>query len=107
MKTLKFKGHLVLKILDGTKTVTWRLFDDKDLQVRDRLDFINSDTGAKFTEAEIINIREKKLGEIKDSDFEGHERYQKQEDMLQHYKKYYGDKVNLNTSVKIINFKLL
>ncbi len=31
MKTLKFKPHLVAQILAGTKTSTWRLFDDKNI----------------------------------------------------------------------------
>jgi hypothetical protein len=31
MKTLKFKPHLVEQILTGTKTSTWRLFDDKNI----------------------------------------------------------------------------
>lgn len=107
MKTLKFKNHLVQKILDGTKTVTWRLFDDKDLQVGDRLEFINSDSGEKFADAEITNIQEKKLGKIEDSDFEGNEEYISQEEMIKRYKEYYGEKVNVKTIVKIIKFKLL
>ena len=45
MKTLKFASHLVQKILSGEKTSTWRLFDDKDLQVGDGLIFVNKDTG--------------------------------------------------------------
>ena len=107
MKTLKFKSHLVRKILDRSKTVTWRLFDDKNLQVGDKVEFINSDTKEKFAEAEIIHIKEKKLGEVEDLDYEGHERYYNQKDMLEHYRNYYGDKVNLNTVIKIIKFKLL
>lgn len=107
MKTLKFKNHLVEKMLNGTKTVTWRLFDDKDLTVGDELTFINSDTGEEFAEATITEIKEKKLGEVEESDYEGHEKYQNQEDMLQHYKGYYGDKVNLDTIIKMIKFKLI
>ena len=107
MKTLKFKSHLAQQILDGTKTVTWRLFDDKDLQTGDKLELINSDTGEKFADAEIAGAREKKLGEIDDSDFDGHEKYESSEEMLRHYKEYYGDRVDLDTMIKIITFKLL
>ena len=106
MKTLKFKGHLVENILNGTKTVTWRLFDDKSLIVGDKLAFINSDIEEEFAKAKITNIQEKKLSEIEDSDYEGHEKYQSQEDMLQHYKGYYGDTVTPDTTVKIIKFEL-
>lgn len=108
MKNLKFKNYLVPKILDGSKIITWRLFDDKNLQVGDELLFINSASGKEFAKAEITGVREKKLGEIKETDFEeGHEKYKNQEDMLAHYRDYYGDKVDLNSVIKIIQFKLL
>lgn len=107
MKILKFRPHLVKEILEGRKTMTWRLFDDKDLQVGDKLEFLNAETKEKFAEAEITDIKEKKLEEIKDSNYEGHERYDSQEEMIKHYKNYYGDKVNLDSVVKIIGFKIL
>lgn len=108
MKTLKFKDYLVPKILDGSKVITWRLFDDKNLQVGDELLFVNSASSEEFAEAEIIGVREKKLGEIQKTDFEeGHEKYKNKEDMLAHYRDYYGDKVDLNSVIKIVKFKLL
>lgn len=108
MKNLKFKNYLVPKILDGSKIITWRLFDDKNLQVGDGLLFINSASGKEFAKAKITGVREKKLGEIQETDFEeGHERYKSQEDMLAHYRDYYGDKVDLNSVIKIVQFKLL
>jgi hypothetical protein len=107
MKTLKFKHHLAEQILNGTKTVTWRLFDDKDLQAGDLVEFIDSDEGNTFGQAEIIKIREKKLGKIEEQDFDGHETYESPDEMLKHYKGYYGDRVTLETSIKIIEFKLL
>src|SRR3989344_4510572 len=99
MKTLKFKPYLVDQILNGSKIVTWRLFDDKDLKVGDELDFLNSETGDRFADAKILEITEKKLGDMEGGDFEGHEKYQNEDDMLEHYRKYYGDKVNLDTMV--------
>ncbi len=45
---VKFREHLVLKILSGEKTVTWRLFDDKDLQEGDRIELVNWNTGETF-----------------------------------------------------------
>ena len=64
MKTLKFDPSLVPLVLDGSKTSTWRLFDDKDLQVGDHLSLVNSADKQEFAQAEIIEVREKKLGEI-------------------------------------------
>lgn len=76
---------MVKEILEGRKTTTWRLFDDKDLQVGDKLSLLNFETGEEFAKAEITEIREKKLGELEDSDYEGHEKYASQEDILNHY----------------------
>lgn len=61
----------------------------------------------KFADAEIVKVREKKLGEIEEKDFEGHEKFDSKEEMFETYKKYYGDKVDWNTIIKIIKFKLL
>lgn len=108
MKTLKFKDYLVPKILDGSKVITWRFFDDKDLQTGDELLFVNSDSGKEFAKAKIVGVREKKLGEVTEMDFEeGHERYKSQKDMLAHYCDYYSDKVDLNSVIKIVKFKLI
>lgn len=107
MKTLKFRYNLVQKILDGSKTVTWRLFDDKNLKAGDQIELIDWESGEKFAKAEITGMREKKLGEITEKDFEGHEKYESNEEMIERYKEYYGEKVNMDTTVKIIDFKLL
>ena len=103
-KTLKFKSHLCDQILAGTKTVTWRLFDDKDLQVDDELEFINKDTLKPFGTAGITRVYIKTLGSLEDKDWEGHERFPSEEEMYATYRKYYGDKVDENTEVKIISF---
>lgn len=107
MKTLKFRQNLVNEILEGTKTVTLRFFDDKDLQVGDSIELINWNTGQRFTEAEIVKISEKKLKDIEEKDYIGHKRYKSNKEMLESYKEYYGDKVDLDTEVKIIEFRLL
>jgi len=106
-KTLKFRHHLAQEILAGRKHVTWRLFDDKDLQLGDQLEFRDWETKEKFATAEITQVREKKLSAIQEEDFAGHEQFASQEDMLKHYREYYGDKVTGDTIVKIIDFKLV
>lgn len=107
MKTLKFRPHLVSQILSGIKDSTWRLFDDKDLQKGDLITLKNSETLEDFAKAEIVNVREKKLGKLEDSDFEGQEKFKNEEKMYETYRKYYGDKVTPETVVKIIKFKLI
>ena len=103
-KTLKFKERLVPLIMSGEKDVTWRIFDDKDLQVGDELDFINKQTMEKFGEAKILNIQEKTLGEISIEEA-GHHNYESIEQMYETYRKYYGDKVGPDTPLKIIKFE--
>lgn len=107
MKTLKFRNHLVKEVQEGRKTVTWRLFDDKNLSVGDQLELLDWESGEKFAEAEIIGVKEKKLGQIEETDFEGHEKYSSSEVMLQHYREYYGDRVTMDTAIKMIDFKVL
>ncbi len=108
MKTLKFVTELIPLVLSGEKTSTWRIFDDKDLSLGDELIFINKATKEEFAKARILTIREKKLGEIDEADFdEGHERFESSEKMLESYRSYYGDAVTMETPIKIIGFELL
>ena len=104
MKTLKFMPELVAKILSGEKTSTWRLFDDKNLQVGDELVFINKETGEGFGSAKIVSLKVKTLGTLSERDWIGHERFNSENEMYATYRKYYGDKVGKDTEVKIISF---
>ncbi len=107
MKSLKFRHNLVEKILNGSKTSTWRLFDDKNLEVGDQLQFIDADEKKEFAQAEIVEVKEKTFQQIDDSDFDaGHERYENPEAMIQWFREHCGDQVTWETFVKIIKFKL-
>ena len=107
MKTIKFRDFLAEQVMSGEKTVTWRLFDDKDLSVGDEVELINWNTGEVFGKATLTGVKEKKLGDINEDDYVGHEKFESKEEMYETYKKYYGDKVNLDTIVKIIKFELI
>lgn len=104
MKSLKFMPHLVEMILNGNKTSTWRLFDDKDLQVGDELIFINKETNESFGNSTITDIKIRTLGTLTDADWEGHERFASDEEMYATYRKYYGTKVDEGSEIKIITF---
>lgn len=106
MKILKFRSHLATAILDGRKTSTWRLFDDKDLSVGDILELEDSDSRKKFANAKIIAVREKTLGQVEESDFNGHDAYSSPGEMLKSFQEYYGNHVTLETPVKIVEFKV-
>lgn len=105
-KTLKFRPYLVEPILNGTKVSTWRLFDDKDLQVGDNLDLLNSETKEKFAEAEVIDIQEKSFNHLTEADLKGYEGFKGIEEIVKYFQKYYGDRVTMTTSIKIVNFKI-
>ena len=105
MKTLKFFENLVPLVLDGSKTTTWRLFDDKDLQQGDKLTFICKQDGKEFANAEIVASREVAFRDLTDDDWEGHEKFESDDEMYEAYSKYYSAEVNKNTIVKIVKFK--
>lgn len=107
MKTLKFAPDLVPLVLDGSKTSTWRLFDDKDLTEGDELSLIDRGTGGEFARATIFSVKETTLGSLTDEDYEGHEPFESDEEMYKTYEKYYGTKVGPETQLKIIRFQLL
>jgi len=104
MKTLKFRPHLCEQIQAGNKTSTWRLFDDKDLQTGDVLEFINKDTGTTFGTAIITSLYTKTLSTLEDKDWEGQERFASDAEMYTSYREYYGDKVGPDSEVKILMF---
>ena len=107
MKTLKFKNFKAGWILERIKTSTIRIFDDKDLKEGDELELINSDSGEFFARAVVTGVVCKTLGDVDDVDLDGHEKWDNKDEMLQSLKKYYGEKVNLDTVVKIIKFELV
>jgi len=106
-KTLKFRKYLVPSILSGEKDITWRINDEKDIKTGDLVTLINWNTSKDFGKAKIVQVREKKLGEISDRDFQGHEEFKNHEEMLGKYREYYGDEINDDSVVKIIKFKLI
>lgn len=107
MKVVKFAPNLITLVLSGEKTCTWRLFDDKNLQVGDELSLVNKENGEEFAKAKIVAIREKQLGELADADFDGHERFESTEKMYETYRGYYGDRVTPKAIVKMVDFELI
>ena len=105
MKTLKFKENLIPKILDGSKKVTWRIFDDKDLSFGDILSFLNSETGEAFANVEIIGVQEKKIGELTQEDLKLNN-YKDIPQVIDSHKVYYGDNLSVDTPIKIVFFKI-
>lgn len=104
MKVLKFANHLIPSLLAGEKTSTWRLFDDKSLSPWDDLEFRNSENNEIVGYGTIISLNEKQIKNINKEDYEGHEKFKNREEIVTHFKKYYGESVNEDSMVKIIYF---
>jgi ribonuclease HI len=111
MKTIKLEHELAEMVKNGTKHSIWRLFDEKDLSVDDRVfvvDKVNPhdhNTWVVMGEAVLTRVTEKHLGEISNEDYDGHERFASAEEMLRTYQGYYGGSVSFKTPVKVILFQ--
>lgn len=110
MKTLKFDHDLAQQILSGKKNSTWRMFDDKDLSVNDDIKIIDkvdpesSDTWAVIGQGKIKEIVEKKLGDVTEKDILAQHKNKSKNQLLEHYRQFYGERVDLDIPVKIISF---
>ncbi len=105
--SLKFDAELAELILAGKKTSTWRLFNDKDLKPGDIVDLIARPNLNIFAKAKLLSVEDKKLGQLNDSDWDGHERFNSEEEMYKTYKGYYNQPVNADTVVTIVKFVVL
>jgi ribonuclease HI len=111
MKTLKFEHSQAEQIASGEKTSTWRVDNDKNLSVNDEVRLIDKidperpETWRVFGVARIDRVIEKRLGDITAEDMEGHERYDSTDEMIAHFKTYYGNDVTPTTPIKLISFK--
>lgn len=106
-KRLKFASRLVPLILSGEKTATWRLWDDKDLSVGDEVEFLDKETGKRFTQVILTTVIEKPLGKLTKKDRIGHETTGTPEEMYKTFSEYYHRPVGPKTKVKIVWFDLL
>ncbi len=105
MKVIKFRPTLAKLILEGKKTATWRLFDDKNLQVGDVVELMNWETKEIFGRAVITEANEKPIKDLDEHDWEGHEQFSSDEEMYAKYREYYpGREINSDTIVKILHF---
>ncbi len=110
MKSLKLDHELAKLVLAGQKTATWRIYDDKDISVDDKvelLDKVDPDdpkTWMYIGVATVDHVSEKRLGDISHEDFAGHEHYQSTSQLIDTYRGYYGDSVDEKTPVKMIHF---
>lgn len=112
MKTIKLDHQLAQQVVKGIKTSTWRMYDDKNIAVGDRLGIIdkidpgNPQTWKVVAYATVDQVTEKRLGDVKINENKGHNDYESQDAMLQEFQHYYGPQVDLKTPIKLINFSI-
>jgi ribonuclease HI len=110
MKKLKLNHDLARLVLEGKKTSTWRLFDDKELSVNDRVQLIDKakpdepQTWKTIGIATIESVIEKRLKDIDDSEIRADRDFASREEMFPTLRKYYGQDITENMPVKIIHF---
>lgn len=110
MKSLKLDHNIALLALNGQKTSTWRINDDKDLSVNDKVELIdkvdhdNPRTWQIIGVATIDQIVTKRLGEVSDLDTKGHESFTSEQQMYETFRRYYGPSIGPRSIVKIIHF---
>jgi hypothetical protein len=107
MKILKFNASLVPTILDGSKTATWRLFDDKDLQAGEYIELRVFGSEESFARARIVTVKELLFKDLTENDRLGHEAYQSNEQMYAEFSRYYNTTVGPMTSLKIVNYQVI
>jgi hypothetical protein len=106
-KRLKFIPSLADMIKKGEKNTTFRIFDDKDLQVDDDLILVNSETGDVFGYAKITEIHEKPLNALQESDWVGHEPLEGEESLIDLMRRLYKVPIDDTEKVKIVRFDLV
>lgn len=107
MKQVGFIKDLHKLVLGGQKTITWRLWDDKNLQIGDGFICVDMVTREPFAKAKILDVWEKPMGKLTNEDKDGHEKFNSDKEMYETYGSYYKRPVDKNTIVKIIKFKLI
>jgi ribonuclease HI len=106
-KVLKFKTESVQPILSGKKNKTWRMYDEKQLEVDDKLLFINSDNGQTFGYGVINKITTKHVNDINVDDMTGYKKYNNSDEIVAELSRYYGPGVDTDSIVKVIDFTYL
>jgi ribonuclease HI len=109
MKTLKLDHELAKLVLSGEKTSTWRVKDDKDLSVDDLVEFIDKvdttrpNSWRVIGRARINQVVAKRVGDLTDEELHEHD-YESREQMINAFRRYYGDDVDEGTPVKLLSF---
>ena len=109
-KQIKFQHQLALNIQNGTKSATFRFFDDKNIRVGDTLEVVDKvqrDNPASWVctgTIYVTEVLEKLVQDLHDGDWVGHETYASRDDFLQTMSGYYAQPIGDQSILKIVRF---
>lgn len=106
MKRIKFRASNVPLILDGSKTATWRMKDEKNLTIGDEVVFTHSDTLHDFANAVLTDVKTTSIRNFTEADAEGNIDFPSKDEMLAWFRNQYGDDITLDTPLKVVRFKI-
>lgn len=113
MKQLKFDHSYSKDILLGHKTSTIRINDDKDIVIGDAIEIIDKvkvdepSSWRRIGTAQVTSVLETNVGSLDVTSLDTHESYASLEQLIATMRRYYGDFVNSETPIKLIDFKFV
>jgi ribonuclease HI len=107
MKNLKFTPDQIPEIEIGNINTTIRLFDDKNLEVGDFIQFVNSETGGNFGYGIIEQVTQKRLSSLETIEKRFAKVCQNDRELLVTLHEFYGPNVTLDTVARVVRFAYL
>lgn len=110
MKQLKFDHKYVQALKDGSKTVTFRVNDDKDIrpgdvvEVIDKVDLDFPSTWEVPGFLEIQSVKNVAFSDLNKEDISSLHSFGNDDEMLQTFQRFYGDHVNEETQILVVMF---
>ncbi len=111
MKQLKFEHHFAKAIKSGLKTATFRVNDDKDIQFGDTIQLVDKVNRDKPTtweipgELVITHVSVIPLEDLTKDHMMKAESFTDKNEMLQVFRRFYGEHINLKTKVSVLYFQ--
>jgi ribonuclease HI len=110
MKQLKFEHNFAEAIKSGKKIATFRVNDDKDLRIGDvvqLVDKVDSNHPTSWVIPGVLEIRDVvsvALDELSKDQMSQAESFDSKDEMLQTFRRYYGEHVSMKTPILVLNF---
>jgi ribonuclease HI len=110
MKQLKFEKKYAEEIIAGNKHSTFRVNDDKAIRPGDRVEMVvktEHDRPQTWEVPGYLIVDEtikSPLGSLGDSDFASAESFSSKDEMIDTFRRFYGEHINESTIIRIIKF---